>query len=56
MKKEYVILDDKGNYLATPNETGSGLYIAVFSRDEATLEIDIFYRFKGYKIKKIKIK
>lgn len=55
MKEEYAITDKEGNFLTAPNETGSGKFIALTSKENATLEVEKYYKGKGYKVKKLKV-
>jgi hypothetical protein len=55
MKKEYVILDNNGRYITATNETGSGLCISVLTKEEATREIETYYKNKNYYIDKISV-
>ena len=53
-KEQYAIVDKEGNFLTAPNETGSGRYISVMTKECAEGNIKIYY--KGCKIKKVKVK
>lgn len=58
MKTEttYAIIDNEGRFLTSPNETGSGKYISLFTKEKAQQEIEIYYRNKGYRVRKLKTK
>jgi hypothetical protein len=50
----YIIVTKDGEAITHPNETGSGKYISVMSKDKAKSCIATYYSRKGYKAKKIK--
>ncbi len=56
MKTEYAILDNDGKFLTSPNEHGSGSYIALMDKEDAKKEIEMYYRGKGYSVRKMKVK
>ena len=52
----YAIKNNDGCFLTSPNETGSGTYISLMTKEKAQREIDTYYRNRGYKIVKLKTK
>ena len=54
MEELYAIVTDDGKFIAYPNETGSGSYISLMSKQEA-IENIARYHGNGYKVKKIKV-
>jgi hypothetical protein len=56
MKEEYAIIDNNGNFITAPNETGSGNYISLMTKANAEMYAKMYGGEYKYKIKKIKVK
>lgn len=52
-KQEYAIVDKEGYFLTAPNETGSGRYIALMTKENAKRNLVLYT--KGCKLKKVKV-
>ena len=56
MKKEYAIVNNNREYI-TYKTYGSldSFYIPLFTKDEGKKEIEMYFRNKGYSVKKMKL-
>lgn len=55
MKEEYAIIDHKGNFRTHPNETGSGKYISLMTKNTAERYEKMYGGEYKYKVKKVKV-
>lgn len=55
MKKMYAITTPEGLFISLPNETGSGDYITLETKEKAYTHLKMYYPV-GYKLKMLKVK